>query len=50
MVPFAPILQDGEEPFAMFVDLQNKYHWVLKPGPRKFAARRSEPLEQRGGR
>ena len=25
MVPFAPILQEGEEPFAMFVDLQNKY-------------------------
>jgi uncharacterized protein YjbI with pentapeptide repeats len=31
MVPFAPILQEGEEPFAMFVDLQNKYDWVLKP-------------------
>jgi hypothetical protein len=31
MVPFAPILQEGQEPFAMFVDLQNKYDWVLKP-------------------
>jgi uncharacterized protein YjbI with pentapeptide repeats len=31
MVPFVPILQDEEEPFAMFVDLQNKYDWVLKP-------------------
>ena len=31
MVPFVPILQQGEEPFAMFVDLQNKYDWVLKP-------------------
>jgi len=31
MVPFAPILQEGEKPFAMFVDLQNKYDWVLKP-------------------
>jgi hypothetical protein len=31
MIPFAPILQDGEEPFAMFKDLQNKYDWVLKP-------------------
>jgi uncharacterized protein YjbI with pentapeptide repeats len=30
MVPFAPILQNGEEPFAMFVDLKNKYDWVLK--------------------
>jgi uncharacterized protein YjbI with pentapeptide repeats len=28
MVPFAPILQQGEKPFAMFVDLQ-KYDWVL---------------------
>ena len=24
MVPFVPILQQGEEPFSMFVDLQNK--------------------------
>ena len=31
MVPFAPILQQGEEPFSMFVDLQNKYDWVLRP-------------------
>jgi Pentapeptide repeats (8 copies) len=31
MVPFAPILQQGEQPFSMFVDLQNKYDWVLKP-------------------
>src|SRR5262249_49330872 len=30
MVPFAPILQNGEEPFVMFVDLKNKYDWVLK--------------------
>jgi hypothetical protein len=28
MVPFAPILQEGETPFAMFVDLKNKYDWV----------------------
>jgi hypothetical protein len=31
MVPFAPILQEGEKPSAMFVDLQNKYDWVLQP-------------------
>jgi hypothetical protein len=31
MVPFAPILEQGEEPFSMFVDLQNKYDWVLQP-------------------
>jgi hypothetical protein len=31
MVPFAPILQEGEKPFSMFVDLQNKYDWVLQP-------------------
>jgi uncharacterized protein YjbI with pentapeptide repeats len=29
MIPFAPILQDGEKPFAMFVDLQNRHDWVL---------------------
>jgi hypothetical protein len=29
MVPFAPILERGQAPFAMFVDLQNKYDWVL---------------------
>jgi Pentapeptide repeats (8 copies) len=31
MVPFVPILQQGEQPFAMFVDLQNKYDWMLQP-------------------
>ena len=31
MVPFVPILEQGQDPFAMFVDLQNKYDWVLKP-------------------
>jgi uncharacterized protein YjbI with pentapeptide repeats len=31
MIPFAPILQEGEKPFAMFEDLQNKYDWVLQP-------------------
>ena len=31
MVPFVPILEDGQDPFAMFVDLQNKYDWVLEP-------------------
>ena len=30
MVPFAPILEKGQDTFAMFVDLQNKYDWVLK--------------------
>ena len=29
MIPFAPIIQAGENPFAMFVDLQHKYKWVL---------------------
>jgi hypothetical protein len=29
MVPFAPILEEGQEPFSMFVNLQNKYCWVL---------------------
>jgi hypothetical protein len=31
MVPFVPILQQGEQPFSMFADLQNKYDWVLQP-------------------
>jgi len=30
MTPFVPIIQEGEQPFAMFIDLQNKYRdWVL---------------------
>ena len=31
MVPFVPILQQGEQPFSMFIDLQNKYDWVVQP-------------------
>jgi hypothetical protein len=30
-VPFVPIIQDGEQPFAMFKDLWGKFHWVLDP-------------------
>lgn len=31
MIPFVPILQEGEEPFAMFKDLKQKYNdWVLE--------------------
>jgi hypothetical protein len=29
MIPFVPIIQKGEKPFAMFKDLQIKYRWVL---------------------
>ena len=29
-IPFVPIIQEGEEPFAMLDDLK-KYSWVLKP-------------------
>ncbi len=28
-IPFVPIIQEGERPFAMMADLQNKYPWVL---------------------
>ena len=28
-IPFVPIIQKGEQPFAMMVDLQKKYNWVL---------------------
>ena len=31
MVPFVPILEKDQDPFAMFADLQNKYDWVLEP-------------------
>jgi uncharacterized protein YjbI with pentapeptide repeats len=32
MVPFVPIIQEGEEPFSMFRDLHIKYKkWVLAP-------------------
>jgi uncharacterized protein YjbI with pentapeptide repeats len=28
-IPLVPIIQEGESPFAMMIDLQNKYNWVL---------------------
>ena len=28
-IPFVPIIQEGESPFTMMVDLQKKYSWVL---------------------
>jgi uncharacterized protein YjbI with pentapeptide repeats len=31
MTPFVTIIQDGEEPFAMFADLRGRYDWVLEP-------------------
>lgn len=32
MIPFVPILESGEEPFSMFVDLWRKHReWVLDP-------------------
>ena len=35
-IPFVPIIQEGEQPFAMMVDLQKKYNWVLgNAGPTK---------------
>ena len=29
MIPFVPIIQEGEQPFSMFRDLKGKYDWVL---------------------
>lgn len=29
MIPFVPIIQEGEEPFSMFKDLANRHEWVL---------------------
>jgi hypothetical protein len=28
-IPFVPIVEEGQDPFAMFIDLQNNYDWVL---------------------
>ncbi len=28
-IPVVPIINDNQEPFSMFVDLTNKYNWVL---------------------
>lgn len=28
-IPFVPIIQEGERPFAMMANLQSKYDWVL---------------------
>jgi hypothetical protein len=28
-IPFVPIIQEGEQPFGMMVDLQKKYNWVM---------------------
>jgi len=28
-IPFVPIIQEGEQPFARMVDLQKKYNWVM---------------------
>ena len=30
MIPFVPIIQEEEQPFAMFQDLVNKYKWMLE--------------------
>lgn len=30
-VPFVPIIEKGEKPFSMFIDLKTKYNWVLDP-------------------
>jgi uncharacterized protein YjbI with pentapeptide repeats len=30
-IPFVPIIQEGEEPFAMFRDLLGKFDWMLGP-------------------
>src|SRR5205085_6657819 len=29
MIPFVPIIQEGEHPFSMFQDLEGKFDWVL---------------------
>ncbi len=29
MIPFVPLIQEGEQPFSMFQDLRGKYDWIL---------------------
>jgi Pentapeptide repeats (8 copies) len=29
IIPFVPIIAEGESPFSMFIDLQRKFDWVL---------------------
>ena len=31
MIPFLPIIEEGEKPFAMLEDLLIKYDWVFPP-------------------
>jgi hypothetical protein len=31
MIPFLPIIEEGEKPFAMLEDLLIKYDWVFAP-------------------
>jgi uncharacterized protein YjbI with pentapeptide repeats len=46
MVPFVPIIQEGEKPFSMFKDLYGKYDWVLKPLEYDTAENLIEKLEK----
>jgi hypothetical protein len=47
MVPFVPILERRQDPFAMFVDLQNKFDWVLPVISYSSADRLIEVLEDK---
>lgn len=46
MVPFVPIIQEGEKPFSMFKDLYGKFDWVLKPLEYNTAENLVEKLEK----
>jgi hypothetical protein len=50
MVPFVPILEQGQAPFAMFKDLQDKYPWVLDVIAYPSVDRLIEVLEDRACR
>ena len=50
MIPYVPILERGQDSFAMFVDLQNTYDWLLKPiivYPSVCVWRGSKPQQQK---
>lgn len=46
MVPIVPLLQEGEEPFAMFAALKNKYRWLLDIRTYRSSADLNDSLHQ----
>jgi hypothetical protein len=47
MVPFVPILEEGQDAFSMFLDLQRQYDWVLPVNRYPSVERLIEGLEDK---